>query len=205
MAWDCDVAITHLSTGGSSDRNLKIYQRKIAQGKEFTPRDLYYYGNELFDHQKFAEAIPVYEKFLANGEGWVEDNISCCGKLADCYHQLGQKDKEVASFLRSFSYDSPRPEFCCRLGYHFLQARNNLAAIFWYRLATLIKPEGSQLSFTNMAYHTWLPHLQLSVCYSNLGAYKLAYLHNQAALHYRPEDEIMLKNQKFLETKLDLE
>lgn len=195
-----NVAITHRSEKTTlSDRNLKIYQNKLARNEKFSPRDLYYYGNELVDHRLYNEAIPIYEKFLSESQGWVEDKIACCGKLADCHYHLGQKEKELASILRTFSYDSPRPEFCCRLGYHFLERADYLTAIFWYRLASLSKPPDNNLSFTNFAYYTWLPHLQLCVCYSNLGAYSLAYLHNEAALHYRPSDPLILQNKKYLE------
>lgn len=197
-----DVAVTHMSTGGVSDRNLRIYEKRLARGEEFSPRDLYYYGNELVDHEWYAEAVEVYERFLAEGKGWVEDNIACCGKLADCYYHLGEQDKALASVLRSFQYDRPRPEFCCRLGYHFLEQKDFLNAIFWYRLAIQVQPKHEQLGFHNTAYSTWLPHLQLCVCYSRLGAYRLAYLHNEAALIYRPGDQTMLSNKAFLEKTL---
>src|SRR5690625_257155 len=103
------------------------------------------------DHGLYAEAVSIYERFLAEDKGWIEDNIACCGKLVDCYHHLGQKDKEVASVLRSLSYDSPRAEFCCRLGYHFLEKQDYLSAIFWYRLATQIQPKQEYLGFQNTA------------------------------------------------------
>lgn len=198
-----DIAVTHLDKGGDSDRNLKIYQRRLERGEEFSPRDFYYYNNELFNHGMYQDAIAVYERFLATGQGWVEDNIACCGKLADCYRMVGDKEKELTSVLRAFGYDSPRAEFCCRLGYHFMEKKDYLSAIFWYRLATQIKPRSDYLGFNNTAYSTWLPHLQLCVCYSQLGAYRLAYLHNEAALYYRPQDQILLNNRAWLENLLE--
>ncbi len=199
-----DVAIIHRSKGGFSDRNLKIYQKMLAEEEEFSPRDLYYYGNELADHGLYAEAVSVYEKFLADNRGWREDNISCCGKLADCYNSLGESEKALVSVLRSFGYDGPRPEFCCRLGHHFLAQANYLAALFWYRLATKITLPASFAGFTNQTYSTWLPHLQLAVCYDRLGAHRLAYLHNEAALFFRPADPIILANKELLAKTLKM-
>src|SRR5690625_2675022 len=87
-----DVAITHRPTKDSSDRNLQIYEKRLAKGEIFTHRDLYYFANELTDHGQHERAIQFYEKFLATKEGWIEDNISVCGKLADCYLALDQSD-----------------------------------------------------------------------------------------------------------------
>ncbi|WP_414629273.1 hypothetical protein [Geobacillus sp. Y412MC52] len=72
-----------------SDRNLNIYEKQLAQGKEFSPRDLFYFANELFDHQQYERAIQYYEQFLQTKKGWVEDFIAACGKLADCFYALG--------------------------------------------------------------------------------------------------------------------
>ncbi len=198
-----NVIIIHQSTSSLSDRNLKIYENKLKRKEEFTPRDLYYYANELFDHLRYAEAIVIYEKFLSQKKGWLEDNVAACGKLADCYNAQGDKEGELRSILRPFGYDSPRAEFCCRLGYHFLNRADYLSAIFWYRLATQIKQDEGQLGFFNRAYSTWLPHLQLCVCYSKIGAYKLAYLHNEMALQYRPRDATILNNKEFLKKYLE--
>ncbi|HML38216.1 MAG TPA: glycosyltransferase family 2 protein [Bacillota bacterium] len=197
-----DVAVTHKSLRHDSDRNLKIYEKRLSRGETFSPRDLYYYANELMDHRQYERAISIYEQFLATGKGWVEDNISSCGKLADCFHHLNDQKRELESVLRSFGYDCPRAEFCCRLGYHFLQQKDIPSAIFWYKVAAALKPPKVQLGFYNSTFSTWLPYLQLCVCYSRIGEYKLAYLHNEAALQYRPDDQRMLQNRKYLKKLL---
>lgn len=180
-----DVAIIHKSEGSRNDRNLRIYEKMLRDGEEFSPRDLYYFSNELVDHHRYQAAIPVYEKFLDEGQGWIEDNITCCGKLADCYYKTGNGEKAILSLLRSLSYASPRAEPCCRLGNHFLSKENYLTAIFWFELATKIKPPETPLGFVNLPYSTWFPHLQLCFCYSKLRAYHLAYLHNEVARQFR--------------------
>lgn len=134
-----DIAVTHSSLRHDSERNLRIYQERLLHGEEFSPRDLYYFANELVDHQMYEQAIYYYEKFLSTEKGWVEDNIASCGKLADCYHALGNHELEFKSSLRSLQYDSPRAEYCCRIGYYFLQQEEIRAAIFWYSLATQLE------------------------------------------------------------------
>ncbi|MBC8079471.1 MAG: glycosyltransferase family 2 protein, partial [Gorillibacterium sp.] len=71
-----DIAVTHSSLHHDNERNLLIYEKRLNLGEEFSPRDLYYYANELIDHRRYKDAISFYEKFLATGKGWVEDNIS---------------------------------------------------------------------------------------------------------------------------------
>ncbi|WP_420825890.1 glycosyltransferase [Scopulibacillus daqui] len=137
-----DIAVTHTGVSHDSERNLRIYEKRLEKGEEFSPRDLYYYANELFDHQQYEKAIDYYLKFLNSGKGWVEDNISACGKLADIYFHLGDEKKAAAYALKSFEYDIPRAEFCCRIGFYFFNKNDYHKALFWYKLATALeKPE----------------------------------------------------------------
>jgi Tfp pilus assembly protein PilF len=96
--------------------------------------------------------------------------------------------------VKTFEYDIPRAEACCRLGFSYLQEYNLNQAVFWYEMATkLEKPQGS-LGFFNDECWTWLPHLQLCVCYDKLGKHKLAYEHNEIARQFRPNDARILYN-----------
>lgn len=108
-----------------TDRNLRIYRSMQAKGEPFSPRDLYYFANELFDHQLYEEACDYYNRFLETGLGWVEDNIHACLKLADCYQKLNKSEQAFYSLCRSFLYDRPRGEICYQLGEYFLQ-RNQI-------------------------------------------------------------------------------
>ncbi|QHW34048.1 glycosyltransferase family 2 protein [Paenibacillus rhizovicinus] len=199
VSFASDIAVTHASLRHDSDRNLRIYEQRLAKGESFGPRDLYYYANELNDHARYEQAIIYYSRFLLSGEGWVEDNIAACGKMSDCYSALGAVDLALEYALRSFKYGSPRPEFCCRIGYWHLQRGAHATAAYWYEAAlTTPKPEQSW-SLQNNSCSTWLPHLQLCVCYDKLGDYARAFVHNERAREYRPEDASVLHNKAYLE------
>jgi glycosyltransferase involved in cell wall biosynthesis len=195
-----DIAVTHLPVEHDPDRNIRIYEQRLAAGEIFSPRDLFYYANECFDHQYYERAIEYYHKFLNSKQGWVEDNITACGRLADCYNHLGDAGREREYALKSFEYDIPRAEFCCRLGYGFMQQNEWRKAIFWYTLATKLEKPKDSWGFFNDACWTWLPHIQLCVCYDRLGEYQLAYEHNELARKYRPNDEQVLHNKRYLES-----
>ncbi|TKD72405.1 glycosyltransferase family 2 protein [Pseudalkalibacillus hwajinpoensis] len=197
-----DLSVTHKSEKRDASRNLLIYENQLSQNHSFIPRDLFYFANELKDHYMYERAISYYEEFLLTGEGWIEDNIASCGRLADCYHHVGESDKELESVLRSFRYDQPRPEFCCRLGFYFLSREQINSSIYWYKQALEYKQDGPNWGFQDHAFTTWLPHLQLCVCYDRKGNDGLAYHHNEIAYQYRPKDSAVLHNKKYLEEKL---
>jgi glycosyltransferase involved in cell wall biosynthesis len=194
-----DIAVTHASTRHDSDRNLRIYEQRLAKGEEFSPRDLYYYANELKDHSHNEKAIQFYNLFLSTKKGWVEDNIAACGKLSDCYAALGNQESAMESALRSFQYGSPRSENCCRIGYYHLQSGAYETAAYWYNTALHTPKQDEAWSLQNTSCSTWLPHLQLCVCYDKLGQWLKAYEHNEIARAYRPNHPSVLHNKAYLE------
>lgn len=193
---DSEIGVSHLPLSHDTHRNIEIYKKLIRNGEELSSRDTYYYANELKDHQFYEEAIYYYEQFLSSNLGWVEDCIQACYKLSDCYAAIKDDENKITSVLRSFEYDIPRPEACCRLGFHFMEQSKNKAAIYWYEQALTVNiPPYSP--FQNNTYTTWLPHLQLCVLYDRLQQYELAYFHNEKARSYKPNDERILFNQKY--------
>ena len=194
-----DIAITHCALSHDSDRNLQIYAERLAKGESFCPRDLYYYANELHEHGKHEEGILFYQKFLETKQGWIEDNIAACGKAADSFLALNNTEKQLEYIYKSFTYDTPRAEFCCRLGFHYLQANELKQATFWYKIATQLEKPADCWGMINDACWTWLPHLQLCVCYDRLGKHELACKHNELAAVFVPDHSGVLYNRKYFE------
>lgn len=199
----CEAAVTHKKEKQYTDRNLQIYRRKEQRGDSFSVRDLYYFGNELRDNAFYEEAIVYYEKFLATGRGWVEDKINACLKLSDCYLHLHEKERALQALFHTMVYDLPRAEACCRIGniYYNGDPRRAEQAIFWYKQATQADKPDSTLAFMEPDAWTWLPHLQLCLCYDHLGQYTLAEEHNNLALAYNPTHPSMLYNKSYYEKK----
>ncbi len=194
-----DAAVTHKKLKHSVGRTVSIFEQKKAKGDSFSPRDYFYYGNELRENGRYQDAIDSYNKNLELKEGWVEDKIFACIYKGDCYRALGDRENELASLYQSFNYSAPRGEACSRIGYNFHKRREYKTAIFWYELAAKLEPDPDRWSFVYMAYYTWYPHLQLCVCYYNIGDYQRAYEHNEEAAKYRPTDSSVLTNKKLFE------
>jgi glycosyltransferase involved in cell wall biosynthesis len=197
-----DVTVTHIGKHGRSLRNLQIYEKLIEKGTSFSARDYFYYANELRRHRLFEKAIQSYHLFINLDDGWNEDKITACGRLADCYYKCGDIEKEMEAIYKSFSFDIPRADMCCRLGFRFLNEQKISQSIFWYELAVGLTWKPECLGFYDEPCWTWLPHLQLCVCYFKIGNYIKAYHHIKEALTYRPEDELLKRNKNLLEQKL---
>jgi glycosyltransferase involved in cell wall biosynthesis len=196
--YDSDIAVTHKKVHKATDRNLKIYEKYIQKGGILTPRDMFHYARESHHHKRYNDAVDYYLKYLNTDQASKEDKIFIYGKLADCYHHLGDKDKELYYTLQTFQHDIPRSEICCRLGYYFLEKKEYIQAIFWYNLATQLPKPLNSWAIVNEPSRTWLPHLQLGLCYYQLGEYRLSYHHYRVALSYRPNDKNIISNLNIL-------
>ena len=199
-----EINIVHKKDKEYTNRNLEIYENKLSSGEELSIRDILYYGNELYDNGRYDDAIKQYIKFIDTKQGWVEDIKTACYKLADCYMYKNDKDNELKYILKSFEYDVPRADFCCRLAYKFLEENKIETAIYWYRLAIQSVPKDESASLINHEMYTYLPWIQLCVCYSRIGNMKEAYLCNEMAAKYKEDDEYVKYNREFLKDKVDL-
>lgn len=194
-----DVGVSHKKIKAYTNRNLKIYEKHLESGKEFSPRDVYYYANECKDHRLFDKAVKGYSRFLDEEKGWVEDNIQACLKRAECYLELGDLKKSIQSCLQSFTYDTPRGELCCHLGRVFLQQGEYSKAIYWYH-AAIDGPRPKDSPFVREECHTWLPHIQLCICYDRLKEYEKAIYHNEQAAQFIPNNPSIEYNRKYFDS-----
>jgi glycosyltransferase involved in cell wall biosynthesis len=194
------LAIHHNKIKAHSDRNLMIYEERFKNGEDFSPRDLYYYGNELSDHSLYEKAIHIYEEFLKTKQGWLEDQIAACIKMAHCYSCLNQKEEQIKSLLRTLIYDTPRAEMCCRMGEIFFEINDLDKAIYWYETAcSLGSPPAVKGLLHEPSAWTWLPHLQLCVCYDRKGLIEKAIYHNLEAFKFNPEHPAVKHNLDYFE------
>lgn len=67
-----------------SDCNLRIYEKILAEGEKLSAQEWFYYGRELFVHEKQEQAAEVLRKFLENPEGGAENKAEAVRMLAHC-------------------------------------------------------------------------------------------------------------------------
>ena len=191
-------AVTHRKLRPSDpDRNLRIYEKQLARGAALEPRQQFYYGRELYYHQRYQEAAGVLERFLDEGRGWVENNIDACCLCACCLERMGQQERVLPSLLRSFVYDRPRAEVCCEIGRWFLQREEPSLAVYWYSLALTCTRDDTRGGFVSPDCYGYLPCIQLCVCYSRLGDWERGEQMNELAAAFKPDAEEVLHNRAF--------
>lgn len=194
-----DICVTHDRKHEHTSRNLNIYEGRARAGEPFSLRDTLYYAHELADNKLWERAVDEYAKFLESPDGWVEDKIIAYGRSADCLLELGKFDEARKIALQSFACALPRAELCCKLGLSYMKEERFGEAAFWYDLALKTPKPLNNSAVMHHACWTWLPHLQLCVCYDRLGNRQAANGHNEAASVFVPTHVSVIGNRQYFE------
>lgn len=201
--YEQEAAVTHRSVKTSySDRNLKIYEKQIADGEALSPRDTFYYGRELYYHQHYERAKEVLTRFLSDGAGWLENHIEACKILSYCYTALHDVYGALGALTTSFLFDAPRAEICCEIGNLLMSTRKERAAIFWFELALQLPRNDASGAFVSEDCHGFLPCIQLCVCYDRIGERDKAESYNRMAGEFRPSSPAYLYNLEYFAGRL---
>lgn len=192
-----DICVTHKRMHGNTDRNLKIFEKMIKEGKELSNRNKFYYARELFYNSRFQEAIQYYHKFLDTTDGLTSNYMDASMDLASCYRVLNDDKNVLKALLRSFEHDSPRAEICCQIGFYYKEKRDYLNAVFWYDLASKIEKPNNEWGSVIHDFYDFIPNMELSACYFYMGNLELAIKYNNEAAKYKPDHEMIKQNAQY--------
>ena len=200
-----DIAISHKKEKKQyTKRNLKIFNKMLKEGIILDARQQFYYARELYYNSMYKKAIKEFDKFFSMDNAWIENKISACLDEYECYTLLNDEKNAIKTLLKSFEYDKPRASICCNIAKHFYLKNNFNTAIFWYKLATTLKPKIENGGFEILDYYDYIPYLGLCVCYDKLKNYTLANEYNEKVGKIRPNDNIYLNNKKYFGKILDI-
>lgn len=181
------IEIEHRKAGsGDPDRNLNIYESMIQNGEVFEPRHLFYYGRELYYHQRYEEAVETFQKFLQSEDGWIENKIDACLQLSRCYDSLLLKQKRLEILFYSFNFAEPRAEICCEIGQIFIEQEKYTRAVYWYQQALNVVQNSGNGGFIQQDCYDYIPSIQLCVCYDRLGRYEEAFRYHEQSMKLKP-------------------
>lgn len=190
-----NIAITHNKQSDAyTDRNLKIYQKMLEDHISFGPRETFYYARELMYNDYTLEAIKQFQAFLEMDHAFLENKIEACLNLNRCYMALNDKEKAFQALVQSFRYDTPRAEICTCIGNFFLEEKQYNQAIYWYKKSLTIFPNPQSGGFINYDMYTFIPYLNLCVCYYRLNNLELAEYYNELAGREKPNSTHYLYN-----------
>lgn len=210
LSYNSDVVVNHGKLRETTDRNLKIFKKMLKNNVKFSTRDKFYYSNELYYNLLYKEAIKSYEEFLLLNDSWIEDKKVAFNNLSQCYINTNNTNKLLDTIFRLFKIATPSGEICCKLADHFNENSKYDQAIFWYKVALECIPSKNNMSYNNREFYTWIPAINLSVCYSKIDDYDTAYYYNELAGSYEYANKVKIESnrafykKKFLEKGLTL-
>ena len=193
-----DFCITHCGSGDHSARNLRIYQAWRAE-EALSPRDLFYYGRELFYNRLYTEACAVLEEMLS-GEGWYVNKIEACRVLARCLAARGRTEEALGALLRSFRYGTPRGGVCHEIGRMFQEKGALREAVQWYEWALACPDRSPEGDFDLPEERTLYPLLGLTYCRYALGDREGALACHARAAALAPDHPSVRHNAAFFGT-----
>lgn len=197
-----DIAITHKKLHPSDPkRNITIFEKMLEKGVTLDNRQKFYYARELMYDKRYDESIKLYKKLLDSPDAWVENKISACLDLYAIYLSLDNEPSALSSLFKSFEYDTPRAEVCCKLGQYFISKKNYTLAIYWLKEALNKTYDISSGGFFSKDYYDFIPYIELCVCYYYLGNIELAIKYNEKAGSIKPTNENYLNNKAFFESR----
>lgn len=181
------------------DRNITILRRVVEEEGDTSPRNLFYYANELRDHQHYADAITYYKKYLdVSHIDW--EKYSAMMSIVRCYFHLEQDEEALNWCTRAMLLDSRRAEAFNQLGMYFYRRKEWHRAIPFFTAASCLpKPDSG---FVNEADYNWIPYDYLSICYDRIGDYKTSIEMIFKSLPANPDKDRLKKNLHWLVDQL---
>lgn len=192
------LSVRHMGRAKKNGRrNLDIYL-KWAEEEPLSPRDLFYFGRELFYHNLFTQAEAVLSEML-KGDGWYVNKIAACDILSRCREARGDREGALCALLKSLVYGEPRAFICCRIGAILKEQGAYAAAAFWYTSALSCRDHTAEGDFEEPACRSITPLLELVVCHWRLGDREKAREYHKRAEAVAPAHPSVLYNRRFFE------
>jgi glycosyltransferase involved in cell wall biosynthesis len=200
--FNSDISVHHNKQHGTSERNLELLEKIVSSQEIPSSRNLYYLGKEYLEFNRPDDAIKYLKLFVAREDAFWEDVYQAHYRLALCY--MSKDDTKFKEHIyESLKIEEQWAEPYYLMGLFYMNKSNWRKAIHWFELCLNVKRGKDLLTTFQPDYSTWLPALNLCVCYNSIGDLEKAREFNKLALKYRPSDSRMLHNEQLLNIKKD--
>lgn len=187
----------------SSDRNFiaLLYEYIKTNGKD--PRTVYYLGVEFFNHRMYDQSIKIMQEYVEVG-GWDEERFRAYIRMAEAYHQLGDKESSRNAYLKAQKELPGYPESYLGLGESYFSDEMWDKAIE-YTLTGMQKPVPQTKSGVDMIRYTFRPLNFLALANMKLGKNRDAYYWFDKARVSNPNHPWVLQYTDLFEEMKDLD
>lgn len=188
-------------------RNLTLLKQEYDKGNP-SARIAFYYGKELADVGKWDEAVPVLEKFIAKGDGFVDNLTVGCIRMSRYYMDKNDRESARNYAMLGIRFNAIYAENFVTLGnLKELDGKPDEAIDFYKEALTRTLTGGmSQL----VDYYGFIPAAKLGAIYLNKKQYAEALKYADLALKHKPDhpeaqrlkttvDAEMLKNPGYVD------
>lgn len=179
-------------------RNIRIFEKMLADGTPFTSFNYAYYCRELYLHRRYQES---YEAYLKVKSMQSPADIAHALTFAVWSLQKLERWKEALEELTgAFAWVAPTPLLCCEMGNCFKHLGMQDQAEFWYMRALSFTPDLADFNLVFPAYYEYIPCLKLSKLYARKGLIEKAVEYNERAAAARPDSVSAALNRLYFES-----
>lgn len=148
-------------------------------------RNAHYMGRELLWRGRYKAAIVQLERHVAMNR-WIQEASQSLIFIGQCYGYLGNEEKQIEYYLKSFTKDSSRREAMMQLC-DLYRHKDDFQKVACYAEASLAIPWNGYYH-NLMAHYTDAPHAYLYWAYWYLGDKVKSKEHFEKALAYSPNN-----------------
>ena len=154
-------------------------------------RNVFYLGKEYFDNGQLDKGVENLKRFVEMPGAWDENRYNAFLRIS-AYHKSKKEYDLAAKFVwKALKANELKADAYCSMGELAMESKQWNYAIHWFTIASNMDRPEDALDIVEPKYHTWLPNLQLCLCYNALGKVYEAAQANERALLYRPGDSRM--------------
>ncbi len=195
-----DIAIQHRKVEHLRDvsRNLRIYEKHLANGEKLDSRGLFYYSRELYFNNRIDDAIVYFSNFLKEKDTYLPNKIDAHLMLSKCYVLKNDLVKAREILIDSMKIANANAEICCALGEIYEKQNDFYSSIFWNECATKCQMELKSGGFIQRDFYDFIPFLKLCCLYYKIGDFEKFKFFHEKAKALKPTHPSIVFNEQFV-------
>lgn len=198
---DLDIKLYHRKEViNDPKRNLRIYEKMLADGLEFNARDAILFAKSLSAENRYTEAINQYKNVYENKVKQANEfnRYEAVCEMAVCYRAVGDYKKSYDLITEFLSNNKGYSRIWFEYGEYFMKVKQYEMAIAMYEEALRVGKFEERFD-KNKEYEKFFPCISMSIAYYYLKEKENALKYIKMAEEVNPESESVINNKKLYE------